>query len=478
MTKASIFIRITAAVVVLGLCVTTKMAGFAAEPWSERTSAIGETGPMPSGLLDKPTLKRLIATGEKLFTAKFTTLDGAGRPEATQAIVPTKPRHPARAAFARTSGPDANACSSCHNDPVVGGAGDFTTTTFVAEGFTLSDFDSTDPQFSNERGTNHLMGAGLIELLAREMTADLQTLRIEALRKARSDGQPITIDLATKGVSFGKLTTMSDGLVDLSEVKGVDADLVIRPFGQKGVMTSLRQFTLNAMNAHHGMQADERFGKRWTASADFDGDKKGDELHSGDISALVAWQATRPGPIQNFAGSEEWKTLATVGRELFNSIGCSTCHIPELPLKSLHFADPGPVDVAGTLSGKQVMEHATYDLALLEWAEILPRNDKGETLVPLFGDLKRHRMTDNQVDALGNELLAQRFVDRTTFATAELWGIGSTAPYGHRNDITTLDDVIRAHGGDARRSRNAYVEADEKSRQSIIAFLRSLKIAK
>lgn len=453
-------------------------SSLAAEPWSEQSAAIGQTGPMPSGLLDKSALERLIETGEILFTAKFTTLDGAGRPQATQAIIPTKPRHPARTAFARTSGPDANACSSCHNDPVVGGAGDFTTTTFVAEGFTLSDFDSTDPQFSNERGTNHLMGAGLIELLAREMTEDLQTLRDQALHKARDGGQATTIDLITKGVSFGRLGAMPNGLVDLSEVEGVDADLVIRPFGQKGVMTSLRQFTINAMNAHHGMQADERFGKRWTASADFDGDKKQDELRGGDITALVAWQATRPAPVQDFGNSVRWQELASAGREVFDSLGCNTCHIPELPLKSLDFADPGPVDTAGTLSRKQVQESATYDLALLEWVKTLPRNDKGETLVPLYGDLKRHRMTDNQIDGLGNELLAQRFVDRTTFATAELWGVGSTAPYGHRNDMTTLDEVIRAHGGEAHSSRDAYVKIDEQSRQSIIAFLRSLKIAK
>ena len=72
---------------------------------------------------------------------------------------------------------DANACSSCHNEPFAGGAGDFTTNVFVSEGFESADFDSTDPQFSNERGTNSLFGAGLLELLAREMTAELQAER-------------------------------------------------------------------------------------------------------------------------------------------------------------------------------------------------------------------------------------------------------------------------------------------------------------
>lgn len=451
-------------------------AAVAAEPWREETSALGRISGQPAGLLDRPALDALTTTGEALFTSKFTVLDGAGRPGATQAIIPTKPRNPARSAFARTSGPDANACSSCHNDPVVGGAGDFVTTTFVSEGFTVSDFDSTDPQFSNERGTNHLFGAGLLELLAREMTADLHKQRRAALAKARSIHKPVRIALVSKDVAFGHLTAEPDGLVELGEVAGVDDDLTVRPFSQKGVMTSLRQFTVNAMNHHHGMQAAERFGGRWTGVGDFDGDAISDELGEGDIAALVAWQATRPMPVQATDGNTKWAALAERGRTVLNELGCITCHVPELPLESLKFQDPGPVDMAGTLSRQQVREPAVYDLGLLEWAKSLPRNEKGDYLVPLFGDLKRHVMTDATVDGLGNELLAQRFVERSEFLTTELWGTGSTAPYGHRNDFTTLDGIIRAHGGEGRAARDAYVEAQESDREALIAFLRSLVI--
>ena len=46
----------------------------------------------------------LIARGRTLFKAKFTTEDGAGRPKATQAIVPTKRKFGVNPAFSRTSG--------------------------------------------------------------------------------------------------------------------------------------------------------------------------------------------------------------------------------------------------------------------------------------------------------------------------------------------------------------------------------------
>ncbi|WP_286132968.1 di-heme oxidoredictase family protein [Labrenzia sp. DG1229] len=141
------------------------------------------------------------------------------------------------------------------------------------------------------------------------------------------------------------------------------------------------------------------------------------------------------------------------------------------------FHDPGPFDTAGTLRQSDMEKPLELDLATLDWIQSLPRDEKGRTLVPLFGDLKRHKIADAQNEAYGNELLAQRFVARDVFITSELWGVGSTAPYGHRGDLTTLDEAILAHGGDATQSRKDYSALSESDRQSVIAFLRSLEIA-
>ncbi len=445
-------------------------------PWEDDGVLLGGTTAAPAGELSKEALDQLIEEGETLFVAKFNKREGAGRPGATQAIIPTKQRHLNDQQFARLAGPDAQACSSCHNDPVIGGAGDFVTNVFVSEGFANANFDTSDPQFSNERGTNHLLGAGLIELLAREMSAELVKIRNDALHKAATEGVAVKAPLVTKGVSFGSITALPDGLVDLRKIDGIDTDLVVRPFSQKGVMTSLRQFTVNAMNHHHGMQATERFGTRWTGEGDFDADGVINELSADNISALVAWQATLRVPLEKVPENAEWHAAATLGKEAFKSQGCADCHRTELPLTSLKFNDPGPFDVAGTLNSQQVEAPAVYDLALLEWTQQLPRNENGHVLVPLFGDLKRHTMTDRVNTLLGNELLSQRFVGRDVFMTSELWGIASTAPYGHRNDFTALDEIILAHGGDARTSRDAYAAATREDQIAIIAFLKTLVI--
>ncbi|MEH6728501.1 MAG: hypothetical protein V7703_20325 [Hyphomicrobiales bacterium] len=375
-------------------------------PWSERAIFEHVEQSRFVGVLSRSELDALIAFGETLFDARFTALDGGGRPMATQAIIPTKRKRAAPATFQRLAGLDSNSCASCHNDPVMGGAGDFAVNVFVSEGFNNADFDTTDPQFSNERNTNHLFGSGLVELLAREMSADLQAIRREALNLARKTGEEQRLTLMSKGIRFGWITAKPDGLVALKEIDGVDTDLVIRPFSQKGVMTSLRQFTVNALNHHHGMQPVERFGARWTGETDFDEDGKSDELTAGDISALVGWQATLPPPGEMVPESTEWQKAAAQGARMYQAIGCASCHVPALPLNSLEFHDPGPLDAAGTMRSRDTQNGAVYDLGLLDWAQKLPKNEQGQIMVPLFGDLKRHKMTDRQIAAFGNELLS------------------------------------------------------------------------
>lgn len=451
-------------------------SGSAAEPaWAERG--------LPEHLSlnqlaaeGEPILDFLIERGRVLFAAKFTTLDGAGRPGATQAIVPTRRKRPLPVAFARTHGPDANACGGCHNDPVPGAAGEFVANVFVSEGFESADFDTIDGQFSNERNTNLLQGSGLIELLAREMTGDLHRIRAAALADARASGRDVTAPLATKGVDFGSITASPDGMVDITRIDGVDTDLVVRPFSQKGVFTSLRQFTINALNVHHGMQATERFGARWTGTADFDGDGVEDEVSDGDVSAMVAWQASLAVPGRWADVPRDWAAVAEKGERIFGAIGCAGCHRPALPLESTVFTDPGPYDGAGTLKRADVARPIAFDFQRFDWARALPRDAEGRLLVPLFGDLKRHQISDQRNETLGNELFPQRFVARDVFMTAELWGVGSTAPYGHRGDITTIDAVVRAHAGEATAVTKAYAGLTDAERQSVVAFLKTLVV--
>jgi len=445
--------------------------------WDERVFAPGTHVDFDAVAAAGPSaLPALVERGRELFKAKFTTVDGAGRPKATQAIIPTKRKSGVNPPFTRTSGPDSNSCFGCHNDPIEGGSGDDVANVFVSEGFESAQFDNIDPSFSSERHTIALMGAGLIELLAREMTADLQATRADAVKQACASGKEVRADLVSKGVRFGWIVAHPDGIVGLDSVDGVDSDLIIRPFSRKGVFTSLRQFTINALNIHHGMEASERFGVRWMGTHDFAESGVPDAITPGDVSALVAFQATLPPPTVKTDLPDDWRAAAAEGAKSFDAIGCPSCHVKTLPLKSLVFTDPAPYDMAGTLRSSEVRKPIVIDLSALPFAKTLQKNDKGEWLIPLMSDLKRHLIVDEQVNALGNELQAQRFVERDVFLTPRLWGVGSTAPYGHNGSFRMLDEIIAAHGGDARFSRDQYLALDPPERDAVVAFLRSLVI--
>src|SRR6185437_10403883 len=100
--------------------------------WSQtaRTNAgaaIGQEVAIPVHLQDgdeyRVSTRELIDYGRKLFTAMWTSQEGAGRPLTKGTGAPLSdpgsplvfPRN-----FNRISGPDTNSCSGCHNKPYVG----------------------------------------------------------------------------------------------------------------------------------------------------------------------------------------------------------------------------------------------------------------------------------------------------------------------------------------------------------------------
>jgi hypothetical protein len=77
-----------------------------------------------------------------------------------------------------------------------------------------------------------MFGSGAIEMLAREMSEDLIAIRESARAEAAASGAPVTRDLEAKGVSFGRITLLPNGLVDPSAIEGIDWDLIVKPFHQ------------------------------------------------------------------------------------------------------------------------------------------------------------------------------------------------------------------------------------------------------
>jgi len=422
------------------------------------------------------TLEQLRIAGWRLFSAQFTYNEGAGRPGATGNQEPTRRPLGTGESFVRTAGPDSNSCASCHNRPTIGGAGDFATNVFVGLGSRHPTFKSIDPEFAAERDTPDMHGAGVIELLAREMTHDLHEVRKNAIMDARRSNAPRTVDLITKSVNFGKITALPNGEVNLRHIKGVDRDLVVRPWGQKGAVTSLRTFTVSAANLHHGIQANERFGLALTGSRDFDRDGYTKELTEGDITALTLFQATLNIPGQYLPASVPAQEVVKRGKEHFEASECDSCHRSEMILEDPTYCEPGPYNLEGTLRSIEIVEPYCVNLATQIPGPALEKKSDGKYIVRLFSDLRRHVISDSVRPHFANEVLVEGLIPTDEFITKRLWAVGSTSPYGHRGDLTLISEAIENHGGGANSSREKFDSLKPNEKKALLKYLYSLQI--
>jgi hypothetical protein len=470
----------------------------------------------------------LIEYGSLLFTAKFTVQEGAGRPlsKGTGAVLsdPTSPLLFPRN-FDRVSSPDANACSGCHNVPVAGAGGDRVTEVFVlAQRFDHLTFDQSDTvptrgavdesgklvtmeDATNDRKTIGMNGSGFVEMLARQMTADLQ-----AQRDAIPPGS--STQLMSKGIVFGTLEHDADGTWNVSQVQGLAApslsskgtnppSLIIRPLHQVGNVVSLRQFSNNAFNHHHGMQSEERFG----LNTDPDGDGFRNELTVADLTAVSLFQATLPVPGRVIPNDPAVEHANLLGEAVFNQIGCATCHAT-LPLTANNnpglpgqpgwiYFEPSPYNPAtGPNSPNLQLGPVNYPLSAPALAvdltsDSLPqprlRAHHGVVVVPAYTDLKLHDIsassdprTDPECEPLDQNQAAGSaafFAGNCKFITRKLWGFyNQGGAFMHHGKFTTAREAVEAHNGEALSQRLAFDALPKDLQNDMIEFLKSLQV--
>ena len=474
------------------------------------SSQIGREVAIPAHLQDGdeyvlPT-RELIEFGKKLFTARWTSQEGGGRPltkgtgdPLTDPLTPLVfPRN-----FNRISGPDTNSCAGCHNLPDIGGGGDIVSNVFVlGHRFDFATFNQADrldtkgamderglpaslQTIGNSRKTIGMFGSGFIEMLARQITADLQ-----AIAAATAPGTSRA--LTSKGISFGQIVRRLDGTWDTSRVEGLPApsvltsgqappNLIIRPFNQAGNIISLRQFTNNAFNQHHGIQSEERFG----VGVDADGDGFVNELTHADVTAVTLFQATLPVPVQVIPGDADIANAIGNGRGVFLQIGCGQCHIPRLPLdkKGWIYTEPNPYNPPGNLQPGNAPGLAV-DLTSDELPGPRLKPSGHVVWVPAFTDFKLHDITSGPDDPNREPLDMNQpagspafFLGNSKFITRRLWGIANQHPFGHHGMYTTMREAVLAHDGEAEDSNAGFQSLSKYDQDCVIEFLKSLHIA-
>lgn len=457
--------RTIAIVACLGLGLTSGLVAVLADEPGEGP-ALG-TERVTQEEIQKLSLREMRTAGLRMFTTPFNRHDGYGdgpHDPAGGVALGGRPTLQGNGTFLRVNGLDAQTCLECHtivsNATIpatlgIGGAGGSNANAMIMTShMDPADFEDGDGIASfNGRFANPpaVFGSGGVELVALEMTADLQAL--EAYARA----QPLEeVPLITKGVSFGTLTALPDGSLDTSELEGIDSDLVVRPFGRKGEFFSIRDFDIGAMQFHFGMQPVEVVG----AHTDADGDGVANEILEGELSVLGAFVATLDRPFQTQLDANGRR-----GEVLFSEMGCADCHRPHLDTQSPRLPQRFPEVARAPYAN--VYRHIDLSSAPTRFRKA----PGGGIRVPMFSDLKRHDMGPGLAESFA-------LVDAKTnreFVTARLWGVADTAPYLHDGRATTLTDAILLHGGEAQGARDAFAGLDAEGRIAVLAYLRSLR---
>lgn len=451
-------------------------------------------------------LRKLLDHGRLLFDANWTNQEGGGRPLTKGTGAPlADPSSPLVFPnnFNRISAPDANSCAGCHNNPSSGGAGDIVANVFVlGHRFDHATFDPDDTtptrgshdeqgmfsllqSIANSRATLGMFGSGYTEMLARQMTGDFQEIRDNIAPGGAAD-------LESKGVPFGTLGRNADGSWDVSGVEGLvgpslassgpddPPNLVIRPFHQASNVVSLRQFSNNAFNHHHGIQSTERFGD----GTDPDGDGFTDEMTRADITAVAVFQATLPVPGRVIPNHRSVEKAILKGETLFSEVGCASCHVPSLPLdeQGWVFTEPNPYNPPGNETPETLVP-LSVNLAdgSLPSPRLRPR--QGVVEVPLYSDMKVHDITtgvgDPNMEPLDMNAAGgsdKFFAGNTRFLTRRLWDVGKKPNYFHHGKFTTLRQAIENHFGEADDSRRNFAALGDHEQACVIEFLKSLQI--
>ena len=358
---------------------------------------------------------------------------------------------------------NATSCNSCHEDPVPGGSSQRYRDFFLAaETKVDGTIAKLYPDCTTENVATHRSECCLPSMvvphygpkgtLTDPVAADVEHPSIPARADvvARRNAPPLFGIGLFRLVSDEEILSRADP--DDSDGDGISGRVNIIDneegnigrFGYKCQTGSIEAFNRGALHNQMGITSDSieevadaaarpglwhrlfEVKSAWAQEAtpvdrirDFDG-RLDPEITRSELINLVSFQ-------ENLAAPRRGTITTSVrdGEQLFDSIGCTGCHVESLntPIGLIH-----------------------------PWTDLLI-HDMGPELAD---GIQQHQATGSE------------------FRTQPLWGLCHHRPFLHDGRADTVEEAILLHGGEAAASRQAYSELSDSDRQLVLRFLESL----
>lgn len=344
---------------------------------------------------------------------------------------------------------NARACSDCHQNPVSGGSSQFTE---IRAGHKDADGNFVAATVPINDGANVIANRSIINdraLIpeAQEHVPDTENIRaLRAALNTLGDGFVEAIDDNTLRTIAAHQEEVSEGRIhgEAIEVPLFEAPGQTRVgrFGWKDQHGSLLSFVgdayLNEMGVTNRLRPHDvtTIGKITP-----DPEDTPDTLGLADIDHFAQFIRGTKAPPRDTALAAT--AAAQQGENIFDRIGCSTCHVGTI------VTAPAGTPING---GTFVVPDAL-----------------GSKIIHPFGDFLLHDIET------GDGIVQNPPQDTANkLRTVPLWGLRMHPRHMHDLKSLTLENAIERHGGEAERVRHRFRELSPADKQALFTFLNSL----
>jgi CxxC motif-containing protein (DUF1111 family) len=365
---------------------------------------------------------------------------------------------------------NARACVDCHQNPVSGGASQFTelraghldsTGTFVAATVPIGGSiikDGSITIVSDIIKARSIINDRAVVPAAQEHIPATENIRaLRAALNTLGDGFVEVIDdqklrdIAAQQPyqSYGRIHGEAV-VVSLFEAPSVTR---VGRFGWKDQHGSLLSFVADAYLNEMGITNRLRRTDTTTiGKMTKDPEDTPDELHLDDIDHFAQFiRSTKPPPTDASFTTQD----AQSGLTLFQNIGCAICHVPKIQtlptgtvINGLIGPNGGPFTVPAAL---------------------------GDKFIHPYSDFLLHDIGTGDGIVQGNGLAPPPPQDtRLKLRTSPLWGLRTKPRFMHDLRSLSLEDAIKRHEGEADEVAERFFRLSPTEQQLIITFLNSL----